>query len=347
MKLIKLISIFLVTTLLLTGCLFKRDTMENIDIYTTIYPLNYLTNYLYGDYAKIHSIYPSGIEVSEYNLSDKKIKEYSESDLFVFNGLDKDRDYAVKMINENEKLKIVDTSISVSYDYSVRELWLNPNNYLMMAQNLKTGLLEYITNPYLISNKDKTGIEDKYEQLNKDLSKLDANLKETIKYATYNTIVVDDDTFKFLETLLTDNTFTVLSLDESEQVNITYTVQNTDTLDSIAQKNKVNKQDIIKLNNLEKETLTPGQTLEITIKTVSSNTLNKVKKLITDKKIKYIYTLGDSTNDTVKEILNNYEVELITINDMNSIDGGVTNSNENYLTIMTNNIDLLRKELYK
>lgn len=346
MKHIKILGISFLA-LLLTGCLFKRDTMEDIDIYTTIYPLNYLTTYLYGDYAKIHSIYPSGIEVSEYNLSDKKINEYSESDLFIFNGLDKDRDYAVKMINKNEKLKIIDTSLSISYDYSVRELWLNPNNFLMMAQNLKNGLLEYVSNPYLISNKNKTGIEDKYEELNKDLSKLDANLKEAIKYANYDTIVVDDDTLKFLENLLTDKSFTVLSLDDTEEVNITYTVQEGDTLDSIAKDNKVKKDDIIKLNKLESENLKKGQTLEITIKTVSTNTINKVKKLITDQKIKYIYTLGEPTNDIVKKIIEDYEVELITINDMNTIDGGVSNSNENYLTIMNNNIDLLKKELYK
>lgn len=346
MKYIKIFGVGLIC-ILLTGCLFKRDSMEDIDIYTTIYPLNYLTTYLYGDYAKIHSIYPSGVDVSEYNLSDKKINEYSESDLFIFNGLDKDRDYAVKMINKNENLKIIDTSLSISYDYSVKELWLNPNNYLMLAQNLKNGLLEYVTNPYLISNKDKTGIEDKYEELNKELSKLDANLKETIKYSSYDTIVVDDDTFKFLENLLTDKTFTVLSLDESEKVNITYTVQANDTLESIAKDNKVNKEDIIKLNNLENEIIKPGQTLEIEIKTVSSNTINKVKKLINDGKIKYIYTLKDTTNDIVKEILDSNEVELIKINDMNTIDGGINNSNESYLTIMNNNIDLLKKELYK
>jgi len=346
MKYLKLFGISFLA-LLLSGCLFKRDSMEDIDIYTTIYPLNYITTYLYGDYAKVHSIYPSGVEVSEFNLSDKKITEYSKSDLFIFNGLDKDRDYAVKMINKNEDLKIIDTSMSVSYDYSVRELWLNPNNYLMMAQNLKNGLLEYVSNPYLISNKDKTGIEDKYEELNKDLSKLDANLKEALKYANYDTIVVDDDTLKFLENLLTDKTFTVLSLDNTEEVNITYTVLEGDTLDNIAKENKVNKKDIIKLNNLTTENLKKGQTLEIVIKTVSSNTVNKVKKLITDEKIKYIYTLGDPTNDIVEEILENYEVELITINDMNTIDGGVSNSNESYLTIMNNNIDLLKKELYK
>ena len=346
MKYLKLFGISFLA-LILTGCLFKRDNMEDIDIYTTIYPLNYLTEYLYGDYAKVHSIYPSGVEVSEFNLSDKKISEYSKSDLFIFNGLDKDRDYAVKMINENETLKIIDTSMSVSYDHSVQELWLNPNNYLMMAQNLKNGLLEYVSNPYLISNKDGTGIEDKYEQLNKDLSKLDANLKEALKYAYFDTIVVDDDTFKFLENLLTDQTFTVLSLDETEKANITYTVKTGDTLDKIAKENKVSKDDIIKLNKLGNENIKKGQTLEIAINTVSTTTLNKVKKLINEEKIKYIYTLSDNQNDIVKDILDNNDVELIKLNNMNTIDGGVTNSNENYLTIMNNNIDLLKKELYK
>ena len=33
----------------LSGC-FKRDSMENINIYTTIYPIEYITNRLYGDY---------------------------------------------------------------------------------------------------------------------------------------------------------------------------------------------------------------------------------------------------------------------------------------------------------
>ena len=32
---------------------------------------------------------------------------------------------------------------------------------------------------------------------------------------------------------------------------------------------------------------------------------------------------------------------------MQSIDGGITNSNENYITVMHNNLDLLNKELYK
>ena len=73
-------------------------------------------------------------------------------------------------------------------------------------------------------------------------------LKDTIKNATYDVIVVDDDTFKFLEELFPNkDEITVLSLDETEKVNITYTVLEGDTLDKIAKENKVDKNDIIKL----------------------------------------------------------------------------------------------------
>lgn len=339
---IKKLFILGIFTLLLTGCFFKRDSMENIDIYTTIYPINYLTTYLYGDYSKVHSIYPSGVNINEFNLSDKKISEYSKSDLFIFNGQDKDRDYAVSMINKNNNLKIIDTSLSITYDYSVTELWINPNNYLMMAQNIKNGLNEYISDPYI--NKE---IDKKYEELNKSLSKLDAYLKETLKDAEYNTIVTDSDELRFLENLLTDKSFTVISLDKTDEVNITYTVKEGDTLDTIAKENNIAKDSIIKLNNLENEKITTGQKLDLTIKTVSNNNIAKAKKLITDKKIKYIYTTNDTNSEIVKELTNDYDIEVIKLNNMSTIDGGVTNTNENYLTIMNSNIELLRKELYK
>ena len=246
------------------------------------------------------------------------------------------------MINENKDLKVIDTSLSVSYEYSVRELWLNPNNFLMMAQNIKDGLNEYISNPYINDE-----IEKKYEELNKDLSKLDANLKEALKYATYDTLVVDSDAFKFLENLLSDKSLTIISLDKSEEVTITYTVQNGDTLDKIAKENDVTKEDIIKLNNLQNDNIKKGDTLEINIKTISNTNINRVKKLINEGKIKYIYSFDETSNEVVNELIKDNKLTLITINDMDTIDGGVTNTNDDYLTIMNNNIDLLKKELYK
>ena len=61
--------------------------------------------------------------------------------------------------------------MGMTYDNNIAELWLNPYNYLMMAQNTKNGLLEYVTNPYLISNDEGTGIENKYNELKYNLSR--------------------------------------------------------------------------------------------------------------------------------------------------------------------------------
>ena len=169
------IYILLITIFLLTGCNLNKDTMDNISIYTTTYPINYLINKLYQDHSKIYSIYPTGVNLNEYNLTDRKLKDYSKSDLFIFNSLDKDRDYAVKMINLNPELKVIDVSTGMSYENSIEELWLDPNNYLMMAENIKTGLSEYIDNPYLTEE-----INTNYENLEYDISKLDADLTETI-----------------------------------------------------------------------------------------------------------------------------------------------------------------------
>lgn len=295
MKILKKLSLLLIIPLLITGCNINisNDSMENIEIYTTIYPINYLTNYLYGEHSKIHSIYPAGVDVDNYKLSKRKLKEYSNSDLFIFNSLDIDKDYAVEMINKNSKLKVIDVSLGMKFDKSVEEFWLDPSNYLMMAQNIKDGLIEYINNPYLVSNKDKTGIEDKFEDLKYDISKIDASLKEVVNNASYKTIVTDTDILKYLEKY----GITVISLEENENL--------------------------------------------------SSNTLSEVDKLISDKKIKYIYSTKEETNSTAKNLIDKNKLELVTINTMRSVDGGITNSNDNYITIMNNNIDLLKKELYK
>lgn len=284
----KKISILLLICLfLLTGC-FKRDNMEDIDIYTSVYPLNYIVNYLYGNNSKIHSIYPTGVNIDEYKLTQKQLNDYSNSDLFVFNSLDIDRDYAVKMINLNKNLKIIDVSLGMEIENSTEELWLNPYNYLMLAQNIKNGLEEYIANPYLTKE-----IDTNYNNLKLLLSELDANIKLAIKSSTYNTIIVDNDVLKFLEKY----NLNVLSLEEN---------------DNLTKKN-----------------------------------IDDAKKLISSGKAKYIYTISDSTNETVKSILDSSKAELLKINGMRSVDGEITNSNDSYITIMNNNIDLIKKELYK
>ena len=88
--------LLIASALCLTGCI-KKDTMEDITIHTTIYPIEYITNRLYGTYAEIESIYPNGVNIQLekkdnenydlYTLTEKQLTDYSQTGLFIFNSL--------------------------------------------------------------------------------------------------------------------------------------------------------------------------------------------------------------------------------------------------------------------
>ena len=204
----KKILLLILTLFLLTGCdLFKRDTMENINIITTIYPLEYATNYLYGSSSNVMSIYPDDINTDTYNLTEKQLKDNSKKDLFIYMGLSKDSDIAVKLIEKNKKLKLIDATFGMEYKKDLSELWLNPSNLLMILQNIKNGLDEYIDNTYI-----KIEIDEKYNELKMILSEIDANLKTTMENATKKTIYCNSNSLLFLEESLLLFLFFLLSL---------------------------------------------------------------------------------------------------------------------------------------
>lgn len=329
--------LMIIGCLFLTGCSFLgfENDKESNEIYTTTYPSKFLIDYLYGDSATIYSIYPSGVDFKEYELSEKKLNEYSKSNLFVFNSQDIERDYAVKMININSNLKLIDVALNMKQNKEVEELWLNPYNYLMMAKNTKDSLREYISDPYVNQEVDK-----KYSQLEYELSKLDASYKESLTRAKYKVIVSDRDLYHFLDKY----NITVISLEEDIK---TITIKENDTLSDISTRYGVSVSDILTYNNKTNQVVNVGETIKIPIKTIDASNVDLVKKLITEKQISYIYSDGTNTNETVKALIDEYNLEIVNLNTMYSIDGGITNTNDNYLTIMYNNLDLLEKELYK
>lgn len=185
--------IVLLTTLFTTGC--TADDMENIDIIITNYPNEYVTKSLYKEHATITSIYPDGVDINNYKISNKQKKDFSKKDLFIYNGLiEKERNLAIDLLELNPDLKIIDSSYVLETDYSPEELWLNPSSLLMMAQNIRIGLEEYIS-----SNVLKEEIEEKYEILKIALSELDADYRLATENTNEKIIVVDNSALKFLE----------------------------------------------------------------------------------------------------------------------------------------------------
>ena len=208
MNLIKKGFLLILAIFLTTGCSLTKDSLEDATIYTTVYPIKYLTEFLYSDYAEVDSIYPNGADVLNYELTEKQLREYAKSDLFIYNGLGNEKNIAKDMININDNLLIIDVSNGLNYTYGIEELWMSPNNYLMLAKNIKDYLIEYLESTTIIDY-----VESKYDELAEILSLKDADLRAIGKEARENgtnTLIVSNDVFKYLE----NYGFEVISLDE-------------------------------------------------------------------------------------------------------------------------------------
>lgn len=188
MKKIVLMLCTFIFVISLSGC--KKDSMEDITIYTTTYPVEYITSKLYGEYSNVSSIYPNEV----IKLTDKLIRDYSTGNLFVYNGLSDEKSYAVKMLNNNKDLMIVDATMGMEIENSIEELWLNPSNFLMLCLNIRNGMKEYITNSFL-----RKQIDDEYDELKISISELDAEIKLMVENAPNSNVLVSNDVFKYLE----------------------------------------------------------------------------------------------------------------------------------------------------
>ena len=154
MKKLKLIILLGVILTTLTGCI-KKDSYDNITIYTTVYPIEYITDYLYGSHSEIYSIYPNGADINNYTITNKKLNDFAKADMFIYNGLVSEKDVAANLINKNSKMDIIDVSKGLEIKNNVTELWLSPSNFLMMTSNVKNGLKDFITNSNISDSVDQ------------------------------------------------------------------------------------------------------------------------------------------------------------------------------------------------
>lgn len=272
----KKITCILLSALLLCSCELD-DKFNDSHIYTTAYPVEYGTRFLYGEYAKISSVYPNGSD-SSYEITDKKKELFSNSEMFIYSGVAGEAYLAKDLLNLNDKIKIIDATKGMSTTGQMEELWLDPSNYLMLCSNIKASLIEYNDNIYT-----KEAIETKYKELNEKVSGLDVNLYNVGKSANYNSLLVTNNVFNYLAKY----NINVISIDEDNEL--------IDKAYADAKK-LVTSKDIEYIYSLEGEELNEQQE-----KFISENNLVKVP-------IKRLYTITDenrTNGDDYITIMNN------------------------------------------
>ena len=280
----KKVIVLLMSLFLLTGCL-EEEKLDKI-AYTTYYPLEFATNYMYKDFAPVKSIYPNGIDTSKYTLTDKQKSIYASSDMFVYAGVTDEVKLAAEFLNTNQNISIIDGTKGLSYSSEVCELWLDPSNYLMIARNIKSTLIDYANNVY-----DEEKIDKLYDELKIKISEIDVDLTMMGKNASNKNILVTNDSFNFLS---------------KYNINV------------------------------------------ISIKEGDTKSINDAKKLINSGEIKYAYVLrGNTLSQEIETFIKNYNLEKIEIDSMYTITDEDKNNGNDYLSIMTENINKFKTELFR
>ena len=284
-----ILQIIICFTLLLTVCGCRRDNMEDISIITTNYPNEYIISSLYGKHATISSIYPDGVNTSTYKLTTKRKKDLANQDLLIYTGLiERERNLAVELLDYNSNLKIIDSSYVLENSNNTDELWNDPSFMLMMCQNVRISLKEYVENNYLRKEIDKT-----YETLKITVSELDADIRLAVENAPYKAIVTTSSAYKYLE-----------------KYGVKVYLVNDDTSDK----------DLKEIDNLIKQ--------------------GKITKIFTYEE--------DKTTANIQNIINKYPnvVSLVSFKHMNLLTEEARKSNSDYVTLMNQNLDTLKEELY-
>ena len=156
----KLISILVVTILILTGCKGEENNGKP-NIVTTVFPVTEMVKVVAGEDANISSIYPSGADVHNYELTSKDMAKIADSDLFFYisdsnepfvHALEESGKYKTKFINISEhelfKNKVDKSLYGISDDHThdndsehvdgdeivllYPHIWLSPKKLLLM-----------------------------------------------------------------------------------------------------------------------------------------------------------------------------------------------------------------------
>lgn len=189
-----------------TGC--SKDATHvgdnGLKIFTTFYPMYYITKEIVKDKADITNMIPAGVEPHDWEPTLKTMAELQNSDIFIYNGAGMER-WAEKVIKnlDPQKTRIVEASKGIelikgeeeshgNHDHGDNDphVWVSPINLKKEAQNVLNAIIE-------IDGENEAFYKENYNKLADSLDKLDSDIRETAKSFKGNIIVTSHEAFGY------------------------------------------------------------------------------------------------------------------------------------------------------
>lgn len=223
-----LLSVFLMVAAFLTAC-GNSDTSkdqsssgDNLTIYTTVYPLQFLAEEIGGEYATVETVYPPGANEHTFEPSQKDIVSMAESDLFLYIGYNLEGFVNnAKSILEKEGVPVIAVGelATEGHEHAEEEdtdhvhateeegstdehnhdhgdvdphLWLDPHIMIHMAEVVKDELST-------LNPEQEEYFEKNYEEIKAKLENLDQEFADTIKNSPKKKIIVSHSAYGYWE----------------------------------------------------------------------------------------------------------------------------------------------------
>ncbi|NLD26860.1 MAG: zinc ABC transporter solute-binding protein [Acholeplasmataceae bacterium] len=213
MKKVLLLFIVLFGTILFSAC---DKTEEEVDIYTSIYPLEFIVREIVQDKYVVKSVYPRGKDVHSYDASPQAIMSMSKSKLIFYIGLGlekiiedvKDSALAnVPTIPVSTNITLLESNSDHLHDHDENDdhtgifydphIWLDPSRMMTITDTILENLLLYLELDDLTVNE----FCEKAEDLKDRLTALDNEFRESLNRdeISSKTIMIDHDAYAYWE----------------------------------------------------------------------------------------------------------------------------------------------------
>ncbi|MDN4607803.1 metal ABC transporter solute-binding protein, Zn/Mn family [Sporosarcina highlanderae] len=214
-----LVPIMLILTLLVSACgnedkgTVELNSENKLSVYTSVYPLQYFTERIGGDFVDVHSIYPVGADEHSFDPTQKDMITLSDSDLFFYIGLGLEGfvDNAKRTLKGGH-VELVATGDAISED-QLKEgqhdeeeehgheehdhgqldphVWISPLLSIELAASIKDALIAKMP-------AQEETFEKNFSLLEDDLMELDKRFREMASKAETKTFFVSHAAFGYI-----------------------------------------------------------------------------------------------------------------------------------------------------
>ncbi len=162
--------------------LFTGITFAKVNVVVSIVPQKVFVNKIGGDKVDVTVMVENGASPHTYTPKPSQMKRLSKAKLYLAIGVEFEKVWLSKFINQNRDMLVVDTSKDINkttmHHHKQEELdphvWVDPINVKIIAQNIYKALVK-------VDKANKNYYKENLEKFLKEIDELDQNIKNILK----------------------------------------------------------------------------------------------------------------------------------------------------------------------